>query len=90
MHDDAHAGDPGPSRSGRGFGLLTTDELAAELGVTSRALKDWRANRVGPPFLSINRGSRIFYRREAVERWLAEQEIKPVGGRRAGNRTRAA
>lgn len=55
-------------------GLLTPDALAHHLGVTTRALAEWRVSppSTGPAYLRIGRGVR--YRPEAVEAWLLAQE----------------
>lgn len=54
-------------------GFLSRAELAQELGVSPGTLTDWQTQRRGPPFVKM--GRRVLYRREAVRRWLREQEV---------------
>ena len=63
---------------------ITEDQLSAELGVCSRTLRRWHVLGEGPPRRKI--GNRILYRRQSVERWLADGEC---AGRR-GSQRRAA
>ncbi len=52
--------------------LLTTDQLAAELGVHPMTLAAWRmVDGQGPPFVKV--GSAVRYRRSDVEAWLDAQ-----------------
>ena len=57
-------------------GLLTEQELAAEIGKAARTLARWRNLGVGPPYLVI--GETIFYRAEAVREWVLSKERQPV------------
>lgn len=54
------------------FSLLTPVRLAEALGVAEVTLANWRAKKKGPAWVKV--GREVRYRREAVERWLAEQE----------------
>ena len=55
--------------------LLTTDELAAQLGVTAVTVRTWRSQRgMGPPWVKI--GRLIRYRATVVEQWLNGQEVR--------------
>jgi predicted DNA-binding transcriptional regulator AlpA len=56
--------------------FLTTEELAAELGVNKRTLDRWAVLGTGPPRTRI--GRKIFYRRASVQKWLAAQEQSSV------------
>jgi hypothetical protein len=61
-------------------GYLTPSELAAELGISERALSQ------GPPRVLIGRTP--YYKRSSIERWLASREdgfgeAKPATRRRA-------
>lgn len=51
--------------------LLTPDQLAGELQVTPKTLENWRARRIGPPFVRLNR--QVRYSRAAVHAWLQQQ-----------------
>jgi hypothetical protein len=50
-------------------GYLSEQEMAAELGRSTRTLKRWRDCRIGPPFITI--GHEIRYSTEAARAWLA-------------------
>lgn len=62
-------------------GFKTESEKAAELGVTPRALRNWRAQRRGPPWAKI--GRLIVYPNDGFEAWLRAQVQQPVRSRRA-------
>ena len=51
---------------------LSREELAEELGVAPSTLGRWATERRGPPLVKV--GRRVFYRRSAVRKWLAERE----------------
>lgn len=57
--------------------LLTTDQLAAELGVSKRTLDHWRYMGSGPDYCKL--GGRVRYRRDAVEQWISASTISPSG-----------
>lgn len=50
---------------------FTRQELADELGVTTRSLERWAWLRSGPKRTHI--GNRVYYHRAAVEQWLANR-----------------
>ncbi|MEV4739949.1 helix-turn-helix domain-containing protein [Streptomyces sp. NPDC049555] len=56
---------------------LTPGELAAEIGVSTRTLANWRVTGrgVGPAFIKLSngRGGRVRYRRTDVDQWVAER-----------------
>lgn len=52
--------------------MLDDDQLAVELGVTTRTVQRWRARRIGPPFIRI--GRRILTRRDAARQWMLDRE----------------
>lgn len=56
--------------------LLTTDDVAALLGIAPATIVFWRSQRCGPPFVRLGRGKRspIRYRMDAVEAYIAEME----------------
>ncbi len=52
--------------------LLTTNQLAAELGVHPVTLAQWRlVDGKGPPFVKV--GSSVRYRRGDVDEWLRDK-----------------
>lgn len=53
---------------------LTLDALAEELGVTTRTVLRWHAERRGPPRVKV--GRKLMYRRAAVETWLRDKEVR--------------
>lgn len=55
-----------------GSGILTTADVTAESGIAAATLRYWRHAGIGPA--SFKLGRRVVYRREEVERWIAEQE----------------
>lgn len=57
---------------GRERPLMSSEELAAVLGVHERTLRRWRENGDGPKFHMVGRWVR--YARENVEKWLASRE----------------
>jgi len=50
----------------------TTEETARFLRVKQQTLEAWRLRGTGPAFLKL--GRRVVYRREALERFMAERE----------------
>jgi len=54
------------------IGLLTPEQLAQQLGVTTRTLSRWEVQRIGPPRVVI--GRQIFYRIASVDAWLLSRE----------------
>jgi predicted DNA-binding transcriptional regulator AlpA len=72
---DAAAPEPAPPLAPPepGAALLTDKDVAALTGIGHRTLQNWRSCTTpnhGPQFIKI--GSRVRYRREDVEAWLAE------------------
>lgn len=57
----------------RELGLLTEVEVAAACNRNVMTIRNWRGQRVGPPFVKM--GQEVFYRVEAVKKYLAENEI---------------
>ena len=62
-------------------GFKTEAEKAVELGVETRTLRSWRAQRKGPPWAKI--GRIIVYPNDGFEQWLRAQVQQPVRSRRA-------
>lgn len=54
--------------------LIPEPEYAAARGVSVRTVRRERALRIGPPFIRL--GRQIYYRPEAIEAWLLEQEVQ--------------
>lgn len=52
-------------------GLLSPEELAHNLGLSPATLADWRSEKRGPAYLKV--GRRIWYPKQHVHSWLAEQ-----------------
>lgn len=59
---------------------ITSNQLAAELGISLETLRRWESKRIGPPRVKI--GSTILFRIGAVQEWLLGQETLPAGPRR--------
>ena len=51
---------------------LSLDQLAAEIGKTTRTLRSWDKEKRGPPVTLIGRSP--FYHRSSVLKWLRNQE----------------
>ena len=65
--------DPGQGASGAILaGWISRGELARELGLTEDTLRRWEDRRIGP--VCVRAGRRVYYRRTAVQDWLAAQE----------------
>lgn len=58
--------------------VLTTAQVAELTGVSPGTLRYWRHDNQGPA--SFRLGRRVFYRREAVERWIEAQEAATTRG----------
>jgi len=54
----------------------TEQQLGAEIKRHPRTLARWRDRGIGPPFTPL--GNSIFYRIDAVRKWMAEQERSPA------------
>lgn len=61
-------------------GWISRLDLALELGVTVETLHRWEKLRFGPP--CVRAGRKIYYRRDAVQDWLLQQEAQPSHARR--------
>lgn len=55
--------------------LLTQKEVAAEWGVSEKALEKWRVTGEGPPYIKLGKGrcARVRYRRRDVTKFVEEQ-----------------
>jgi len=52
--------------------VSTTEEAARFLRLQKQTLEAWRVRGTGPAYLKL--GRRVVYRREALERFMAERE----------------
>ena len=64
---------PNPNRT-ISRGMLTVDEILADLGdVSRRTFYEWRAKGTGPKCVKLPNGE-LRVRRAGYDRWLAERE----------------
>lgn len=61
---------------GRSPAAVNTSAAAEYLSTTKQTLDTWRYRGEGPPFVKM--GRRVVYRLEALDRWLAENEVATV------------
>lgn len=68
--------------------LMSTEELAAELGVKPGTLRLWRSSGGGPSYIRVGRGSRspVAYRRADVEEWVQARRFKSSSDERQAHR----
>jgi hypothetical protein len=59
----------------------TEEEHAAQLGISSKTLRNWRRDKKGPPFTIV--ANRFYYHRPATEKWLRDQQQDPSRASRA-------
>jgi hypothetical protein len=52
--------------------FLTEDELAAELNRTTRTLRIWQRQKIGPAATYVGRSP--LYRKETVRKWILDNE----------------
>lgn len=58
---------------------LTTDQLAARWGMAPKTLRNWRARKMGPPFVRGGFGrSRVLYQLTDIERIEIERLGKTI------------
>ena len=65
-------------------GWISRVDLAIELGLSVDTLRRWEAQRRGPPCMRA--GRKVYYRRAAIEEWMADQEEAGSRRRRSGAR----
>tara|TARA_R110002072_G_scaffold254761_1_gene413609 strand:- start:976 stop:1233 length:258 start_codon:yes stop_codon:yes gene_type:complete len=65
-------------------GWISRVDLAIELGLSVDTLRRWEAQRRGPPCMRA--GRKVYYRRAAIEEWMADQEEVGSRRRRSGGR----
>jgi len=58
---------------------FTREEFAKSINRTPKTLDRWQLNGLGPPRIEV--GNLVLYRKETVERWLAENERGESGQR---------
>ena len=51
-------------------GFITKEELAAQLGRSTRTIDRWHSRRIGPPRVTI--GNLVLFEREGVMQWLKQ------------------
>jgi hypothetical protein len=66
-----HHTNTAPPTDGVLANYLSRDQLADELGVTTRTISRWRWNRKGPPAHRI--AGRVMFKRADVVVWLEQQ-----------------
>lgn len=59
--------------------ISTTEEAARFLRLQKQTLEAWRLRGTGPAFLKL--GRRVVYRREALEKFMAERERRSTSDR---------
>jgi len=64
--------------------LMTTDETADYLRLQKQTLEAWRCHAKGPVFLKL--GRRVLYRRESLEKFMAERERRSTSETQITNR----
>ena len=62
-----------PTKASLLSGWISRLDLALELGVTVETLRRWEGLRFGPP--CVRAGRKVYYRRDAVQDWLTQQEM---------------
>jgi predicted DNA-binding transcriptional regulator AlpA len=67
-------------------GYLRPEQAAQAIGLTRRTLDSMYARREGPPRTKV--AGRIYYRKDALRRWLLDQEQAPARARRSREVTR--
>ena len=65
--------------------INTTDEAARYLRLQKQTLEAWRLKGIGPVFVKL--GRRVVYRREALERFMAERERRSTSDTAGGLHT---
>jgi hypothetical protein len=61
--------------------LNTTEESARYLRLQKQTLEAWRLKGIGPIFVKL--GRRVVYRREALEKFMAERERRSTSDAKA-------
>ncbi len=60
--------------------LMLIEEAAAYLKLSKSTLDQWRSNKTGPRFIRLGDTdrSKVAYRREDLDRWVAEHIEEPT------------
>jgi predicted DNA-binding transcriptional regulator AlpA len=61
-------------------GFLRREELAQQLGLSSRTIDRWEALRIGPPRVCV--GRTILYQIQSVREWLISREKQAFSEKR--------
>jgi predicted DNA-binding transcriptional regulator AlpA len=58
--------------------LLTTDQMAEQLGIHRTTAEAWRSKNIGPDWIKLGTGRRspVRYRQSAVDKYLASMEAR--------------
>ena len=56
-------------------GLLTAEDVAQRIGLSTETLAQWRSQRRGIPFLKLARNV-VRYRQGDLDKWLAERLVR--------------
>jgi excisionase family DNA binding protein len=63
-----------PSRKASTENLLTAEQVAELIGLSTETLAQWRSQRKGIPYIKISRNA-VRYRRAALDEWLSQRMI---------------
>lgn len=55
--------------------IMTAQEAAELLRVSTRTLTRWHKNGYGPPRLFVKPGARILYARDVIDNWVRENSV---------------
>ena len=58
--------------------FLTKEQLARELGRSTRTLDRWHVQRIGPPRTKVRGSKLILFKKSTVSEWLESQAEEPV------------
>ena len=58
--------------------LVPEQQLAEELDVVDRTVREWRERGTGPDFIRIGRS--VFYRRSAIMAWISRRTVRLRAG----------
>ena len=67
---------------------LTTEEAADMLGVAPATMRDWKAQRVGPPYVQLSSRC-VRYRQSDIEKFITDRRVVP-SPRKVGRFARAS
>jgi hypothetical protein len=56
--------------------MLDTEQAGAYLGVAGATLRDWKCQRIGPPFVQLS-ARVVRYRRSDLEQFIASRRVVP-------------